>query len=98
VGEVSTARIDPFADDQHEHNRTPACSVEVMPFRPSQPSTAGEAVWYCGWECNYDATAAFWGAEGWRAAKGGWDLDCRQTSGYTWSALLDEIDAEEVQA
>jgi hypothetical protein len=65
--------------------------------RPDEPpkSYGTPPVWYRGWECDYDATAAFWGAEGWRAAKGGWDLDCRQTSGRTWTDLLDEIDAEE---
>lgn len=62
--------------------------------RPAEPSHS-DAVWYRGWECNYDGDADFWGFEPWRAAKGGWDLDCRQTSGRTWSDLLDEIDAEE---
>ena len=65
--------------------------------RPEEPPHETE-VWYRGWECGYDATAAFWGAEGWRAAKGGWDLDCQQTSGRTWTELLDEIDAEESEA
>jgi hypothetical protein len=64
------------------------------PARPDEPAK-GTDIWYRGWECGYDATAASWGAEGWRAAKGGWDLDCRHTSGRTWSGLLDEIDAEE---
>jgi hypothetical protein len=62
--------------------------------RPTEPPH-GEDVWYRGWECGYDATAAFWGAEPWRAYKGGCDLDAPQTSGRTWSDLLDEIDAEE---
>jgi len=64
------------------------------PARPDEPDKRDQ-LWYRGWECGYDATAAFWGAEGWRAAKGGWDLDCRHTCGRTWSDLLDEIDAEE---
>ena len=64
---------------------------------PSEPSKAwGTApINYRGWECSWDGEAASWGMEGWRAAKGGWDLDCRQTSGRTWTALLREIDAEE---
>jgi hypothetical protein len=71
------------------------CETHGAPkARPDEPAK-GTDVWYRGWECGYDATAAYWGAEGWRAAKGGWDLDCRQTSGRTWSDLLDEIDAEE---
>lgn len=67
--------------------------------RPDEPSKAfgTPEVWYRGWECGYDATAASWGAEGWRAAKGGWDLDCRHTCGRTWTDLLDEIDWEEEQ-
>lgn len=65
--------------------------------RPDEPPH-GADIYYRGWECGYDATAAYWGAEGWRAAKGGWDLDCQHTSGRTWSDLLDEIDAEEDDA
>ena len=65
-----------------------------FPQRPPEPPK-GQVVHYRGWECGYDTTAAYWGAEGWRAAKGGWDLDCQHTSGRTWSDLLDEIDAEE---
>ena len=66
-------------------------------FTPEHPAEPGhtDVVWYRGWECGYDGDAAFWTSEPWRAAKGGWDLDCRQTSGRTWSDLLDEIDAEE---
>jgi len=64
------------------------------PPRPDEPSKS-DAVWYRGWECAYDADAAYWGAEGWRAYKGGCDLGAPQAGGRTWSDLLDDIDAEE---
>lgn len=64
--------------------------------RPEEPPH-GETVWYRGWECGWCRESAYWGAEPWTAAKGGWDLDCRQTSGRSWSHLLDEIDDEEDQ-
>jgi hypothetical protein len=65
--------------------------------RPDEPSKAfgTPAVWYRGWECGWCSESAYWGFEPWTAAKGGWDLDCRHTSGRTWSDLLDEIDAEQ---
>jgi hypothetical protein len=77
------------------------CEAHGAPLaRPDEPpkSYGTPAVWYRGWECGWDGEAAYWGAEGWRAAKGGWDLDCRQTSGRTWADLLDEIDAEEAES
>jgi hypothetical protein len=77
------------------------CEAHGAPAtRPTEPARTFPTtfVWYRGWECNYDGDADFWGAEPWRAAKGGWDLDCRQTSGRTWSDLLDEIDAEEAES
>lgn len=65
-----------------------------FPQRPPEPDHKTE-VWYRGWECSYDADAAYWGAEPWVAYKGGCDLDARHTCGRTWADLLDEIDAEE---
>jgi hypothetical protein len=65
--------------------------------RPEQPAT-GTWIWYRGWECGYDLDAAYWGAEPWMAYKGGVDLDAPTTCGRTWSAMLDEIDAEEGDA
>jgi len=62
--------------------------------RPAEPEVGHDA-WYRGWECSYDVDAALYGHEGWRAYKGGADLDARQTSGKTWSDLLDEIDEQE---
>jgi hypothetical protein len=88
VRSVKTAPSSPKESEMEVKTAPPS------PARPNEPAKGSDA-WYRGWECGYDATAASWGAEGWRAAKGGWDLDCRHTSGRTWSDLLDEIDAEE---
>ena len=68
-----------------------------MTARPAEPSKSygTPAVWYRGWECSYNDTASFWASEPWGAYKGGCDLDAPYTSGKTWDALLDEIDAEE---
>jgi hypothetical protein len=62
---------------------------------PPRPPEPDHQVWYRGWECGYDADAAYWGAEPWIAYKGGCDLDVPQTSGRDWNDLLNEIDAEE---
>jgi len=62
--------------------------------RPTQPDATGTA-WYRGWECGFDADAAYWGAEGWRAYKGGADLDAPPTSARSFAGLLDEIDYAE---
>lgn len=62
--------------------------------RPPEPK--GDAViHYRGWECGHDDEAALWGAEGWRAYKGGADLDAPTVSARTFASLLDEIDGEE---
>lgn len=66
----------------------------VTQTRPAEPEV-GHDVWYRGWECSYDVEAALWGAEGWRAYKGGADIDAPNTSARTFSELLDDIDAEE---
>jgi len=62
--------------------------------RPDPPE-AGSDVWYRGWECGFDVEASLWCAEGWRAYKGGADLDVPTASARTWDALLDEIDDQE---
>lgn len=61
---------------------------------PAEPEI-GHTVWHRGWEISYDMDAALWGAEGWRAYKGGADLDAPHTSARTFSDLIEEIDAEE---
>lgn len=68
-----------------------------MKPRPDEPSK-DDIVWYRGWECSYDPTAAYWTPEGWLAYKGGCDLDALQISACTWLDLLDEIDAESATA
>lgn len=59
--------------------------------RPAEPEI-GHDVWYRGWECGYDINSALYAGEGWRAARGGWDIDCRHVSSNTFDGLLDEID------
>lgn len=65
--------------------------------RPAEPEI-GQDVWYRGWECSYDVEAALWVSEGWRAYKGGADIDAPTASAATFSGLLDEIDDEEAEA
>ena len=62
--------------------------------RPSEPP-AGQLVWYRDWECGWDDDYSRYGLEPWSAYKGGADLDAPHTTAKSWSALLDEIDAEE---
>lgn len=62
--------------------------------RPEQPD--GEtAVWYRGWEAGYEWSLEYWTGEGYRAYKGGCDLDAPNVTAGTWSELLDAIDEEE---
>lgn len=63
--------------------------------RPSEPEI-GHTAWYLGWEISYDVEASLWGAEGWRAYKGGPDLDAPHTSARTFPELIEEIEAEEL--
>ena len=65
--------------------------------RPPEPGPRS-VEWYRGWECGYDSDAAFWTKHGWRAYKGGVDIDVPTVDGATWPELLDEIDAEEDEA
>lgn len=61
---------------------------------PAEPEI-GHTVWHRGWEIGYDVEASLWGAEGWRAYKGGPDLDAPHASARTFPELIEEIDAEE---
>lgn len=64
------------------------------PMRPAEPA-ATHHVWYRGWEIGYDHDAAYWGGTGWRAYKGGCDLDAPEVMAATYAACLDEIDEAE---
>lgn len=65
-----------------------------MTVRPTEPE--GEAsVFYRGWEAGYEDMASRWSAEGYRAYKGGCDLDAPTVSAPSWDALLDAIDEHE---
>lgn len=70
--------------------------VKTPTSTPAEPER-GKDVWYRGWECGHDADAAYWGAEAWRAYKGGADLDAPHTSARTFPDLLTEIDALEAE-
>lgn len=65
-----------------------------MSARPAEPQT-GEDLWYRGWECGWDDEASRYNLEPWSAYKGGADLDVLHITAKSWSALLDEIDAQE---
>lgn len=62
--------------------------------RPAQPAK-DRVAWYRGWEAGYDQEAGFWTSSGWRAYKGGCDIDAPHVDAKTWSELLDAIDEEE---
>ncbi len=62
--------------------------------RPPEPEI-GHDVWYRGWECGYDIDAALYAGEGWRAYKGGCDIDAPHESAKTFTELLDAIDDRE---
>lgn len=51
--------------------------------------------WYRGWEVGYDDEAAKWTNEGWRAYKGGCDLDALSVSAASYDECLDAIDEQE---
>ena len=71
-----------------DHFRDKARSL-ISP-RPDEPN--GQRVWYRGWECYFNETAAGWTGTGWVACLGGEDLDCISVDARTWEELLDEID------
>lgn len=66
----------------------------IVYVRPAEPDL-GHDVWYRGWECSYDINAALYVGEGWRAYKGGCDIDAPHESSKTFSGLLDSIDDHE---
>lgn len=65
--------------------------------RPQQPD-GEDVVWYRGWEAGWERMLDFFTGEGYRAYKGGCDLDAQTVSAGTWSDLLDAIDEEEDDA
>lgn len=62
--------------------------------RPEQPQR-DKVVWYRGWEIAWNDDADYWISQGWRAYKGGCDLDAPTHSAGTYLELLDLIDDEE---
>lgn len=62
--------------------------------RPAQPN-GEDTVWYRGWEAGWEEMLDFFTGEGYRAYKGGADLDAPDVRAGTWEELLDAIDEEE---
>lgn len=62
--------------------------------RPAEPH-GEDVVWYRGWEAGWEQVLEFYTGQGYRAYKGGADLDASSVSAGTWSELLDAIDEEE---
>lgn len=62
--------------------------------RPEVPH-GEDTVFYRGWEAGWEQMLDFFTGEGYRAYKGGCDLDSQTVSAGTWSDLLDAIDEEE---
>lgn len=62
--------------------------------RPEMP-TGEDVVWYRGWEAGWEQQLEFYTGEGYRAYKGGCDLDAPNVTAGTWAGLLDAIDEEE---
>lgn len=65
--------------------------------RPDVPH-GEDTVWYRGWEAGYEFQLEYWTGGGYRAYKGGADLDAREVTSSTWAGLLDEIDEAEDDA
>lgn len=65
--------------------------------RPEMPE-GEKTVWYRGWEAGWEHMLEFFTGEGYRAYKGGADLDAPEVRGATWTELLDNIDEEEDDA
>jgi hypothetical protein len=65
--------------------------------RPIEPEIGHHAS-YRGWECGYDIDAALWTGEGWRAYRGGADLDAPTVTARLFTDLLIEIDDAEDEA
>lgn len=77
-----------------EHGAPERCGINLIGMPPPEPAP-GESVVYRGWKAALDYDAQFWTQMGWRAYRGGVDLDAPEVSANTWIALLDEIDAVE---
>ena len=71
----------------------PVIDAEMVE-RPVEPTESAD-VWYRGWEVGFDDTAHRWSGEGWRAYKGGCDLDAPTVSAATFIGCLNEIDEAE---
>lgn len=65
--------------------------------RPSEPE-GEDVVWYRGWEAGYEWQLEFYAGEGYRAYKGGCDLDAPSVTAGIWAKLLDKIDEAEDNA
>lgn len=84
--------------------RCPQCGRDVPDFFdhidvnctdwPDEPK-GGATAYYRGWEFGFDDMAAQYTREGWRAYKGGCDIDAPQLSAATLFALFAAIDGEE---
>lgn len=61
---------------------------------PEEPD-ANTTIWYRGWECGWNEEAHKWAKSGWRAYKGGADLDAPTETNSDWFELLHAIDLEE---
>jgi hypothetical protein len=62
--------------------------------RPSEP-TGNNVVWYRGWEVGFDQMAHDYAKSGWRAYKGGVDMDAPIVDASTYEGCLDEVDEAE---
>ena len=81
--------IDPASDpcDEFDHER----------LRPPVPY-GEDVVRYRGWEAGFERDLDYWTGSGYRAYKGGCDLDAPNVTAGTWTGLLDAIDEEEDHA
>lgn len=80
--------------DHKAVDQAAAYCAQVVQVRPPEPQGT-TCVWYRGWEVGWDHDAAFWGGTGWRAYKGGCDLDALEVMSETYQGCLDEIDEQE---
>lgn len=62
--------------------------------RPEQPKGT-DVAWYRDWEVGFDQMAHDYTGRGWRAYKGGVDLDAPTVDGRTFTECLDEVDEAE---
>lgn len=62
--------------------------------RPPMPH-GEDVVWYRGWEAGWEQQLEYYTSSGYRAYKGGCDLDALSVTASTWTGLLDAIDEKE---